>query len=167
MNIRSTYLPLIGGIAAVVLGLLTMLFPTALISTVLIILGICVLIWGAICLFTVWQKRSVMPQVTLVQGIICVIAGLILIFAPKGTLRFISILIGLGAIAWGAMMLLSAKDNHKKNIWWLPGAINIVLGLLLLLLPQTALGFMIGLYVTFLGVNIILWSVFEGQGSSF
>ncbi|MGI6004834.1 MAG: DUF308 domain-containing protein [Christensenellales bacterium] len=151
---------------ATILGALTMIFPQAMIKIVLILLGIGLLVWGAIGLLTVWQKRSVMPQSTLIQGIVCVVGGLILIFAQKNTLSFISFLIGTGAVVWGAVQLSTARSRLDQSLWWLPGGLNIIFGLLNIFLPlvaATVAAFLIGAYITYVGVSVIIWAAFESR----
>jgi uncharacterized membrane protein HdeD (DUF308 family) len=157
-----TAYPFIAGAALLILGLLTILFPGAVVNFSLVVLGIGLLAWGVYSIVISLRKSMTFTNWTLAQGLISAIIGIIFLFSRQESMVFISWLMGFGALIWGVVQLAQGAGSifgSQYSLIW--GVASIVLGLLHIFLPMTGLNirmFLFGLQILYVGGYIMLWA---------
>lgn len=154
----------IRGALAIIFGLIALIWPRQTITILLMILGVYMLIDGAIIAFTglrmIRERRDWWGQS--LQGIVGMIIGGVLLFSP---VRSAQVLI-LGAAAWAIIMgalklILAIVQRRQINNEWSQGAggvLLILLGIFLLILPGGLVAFLwvLGVFAIVVGVLMIL-----------
>ena len=98
---------MVRGILAAILGIVALFWPADSISALLRITGLFLIVDGAVTLFSFWKKTG--SQAESGSGIVSLVLGLVLLFLPTGSARFVFILLGLWALVRGLAHLLT---------WW-------------------------------------------------
>jgi uncharacterized membrane protein HdeD (DUF308 family) len=158
---RTWWSLLIRGIAAIVLGILALVWPDQVLDVLVRILGIFVLVVGAA--FTIAalahrdEGRHWLRQ--LIPGIIGIVVGIMTIAWPAGITTVLIYLIALWALIHGITEIHSALKLRKDvEGEWMPliiGIASVVIGVILILRPimaAAALIWLVGLFVLILGV---------------
>ena len=135
----------IGGIAALVLGILLLVWPIHTLAVFTVFLGIYFLIAGAVRLSIGIFSSGVgagMRTVNIVLGILLVIIGIIALrnlqSATAVLLIFIVALVGVGWIIEGILSLVESRNASSKGWAIFFGIISIIAGIVLLSLPLTS-----------------------------
>jgi uncharacterized membrane protein HdeD (DUF308 family) len=109
------------------------------------------------------KKISNSWYVFLIKGIILFILSLFVLFNPEGTLKTIAFWLGIGFFITGIVLVIrgipSEKSESKLNWNVLEGAIDLIVGFLLIVAPLTmasVIPFMIGLWAGFYSISIIV-----------
>ncbi len=127
-------------IVMVVLGLLLFIWPGKTLELAAKLLGIALLVGAAVSGFS-WFRNRKKPggadYGTLALAIICLVAGLIVLIAPKGVITLLPKLIGLAIVVNGVLNLAQAMElKNAGNPSWVSSvvmaALTILLGLFLL-----------------------------------
>ncbi|MDY6796045.1 MAG: DUF308 domain-containing protein [Actinomycetota bacterium] len=134
---RSWWSYVLRGILALVFGILFIAYPGATLKTFIIILGIFLLIDGAINIIRsfVFMYRRWPWGWTLIWGIIGLLLGLILINHTEFSLVFVAVLIGIWAIVMGIAEIAVAIDlppNSGRGFLAVFGVISIAFGIVIL-----------------------------------
>ena len=162
---RTWWSLLIRGIAAIVFGILALVWPGHVLETIITILGIFVLVVGIV--FTVGAVAHRGPGGHwlrhLIPGIIGIIIGIIAIAWPGLVTVVIIYLIAAWALIHGIGEIHAALRLRKDVVGeWMPlviGVASIVIGVILILQPFMAgalIVWLVGLFVLILG---ILWVI--------
>jgi uncharacterized membrane protein HdeD (DUF308 family) len=131
---------LLQGLLAIILGIVFLVYPQQTVGVVIWLFGIYLLFAGIVSLVSIFVDRSSLPW-KLIFGILGIIAGGYLIANPmEGAVTVpaaIGIIIGIIALAMGAIMLLAA---FKGGGWGVGifGILVVILGLLILGSPYVA-----------------------------
>jgi uncharacterized membrane protein HdeD (DUF308 family) len=153
---------IIRGIAAVLFGILVVLWPGISVLALVILFGIYAVIDGVtniVHYVTRKRRRSVWQ---LVGGIISVLAGLVAFVWPGITALSLALVIGLWAVMLGVSQIAMAFEVKKTvGSWWLwliTGIITTLFGLFLVILPGPGILSLLGLLSSFailLGILLI------------
>jgi len=112
-----------------------------------------------------WETQSgsfaAMPLVMIVQGIIGLLAGIVLLFWPNAGLGFVGVILGVFLLSDGVVRLVSllrAERKSNRGEWWLSvGAIlRLVFGFLIIFSPAAGGGFLIKLIFILAGLNLVV-----------
>ena len=128
-------------ILMIVLGLLLLFWPGHVMTTAVKIVGIALLIGGAITAFSWHRGRGAgVGIIRLAEGILMAVGGLVLLFAPKLLISILPVLLGLVIIVNGGINLIQALDLRRQGYsrWGFSMALavlTILLGLLILFNP--------------------------------
>ncbi|NUU31921.1 DUF308 domain-containing protein [Arthrobacter sp. C9C5] len=153
---------IIRGAAAILFGILVVLWPGVSVLALVILFGIYALFDGAanIVHYATRKKRRSVWQ--LVGGIVSVLAGLVAFAWPGITALSLALVIGLWAVILGVSQIALAVEVKKTvGSWWLwliTGIITILFGLFLVILPGPGILSLLGLLSSFailLGVLLI------------
>ena len=121
-------------IGMVVLGLVLLLWPGKTLTLAARILGIALLI-GAVISFVSWYRdrhKLNANTATLAIAIACLIAGIIVLAAPKGVITLLPKLIGLAVLVNGVINLAQALELRKEGqASWTSSMVMAVLTILL------------------------------------
>jgi uncharacterized membrane protein HdeD (DUF308 family) len=153
---------LLQGIAAIILGLMLITAPAATLILIVTFLGFLWLIEGILSLVHVFIDRSIPWIWSLITGIIGVIAGILVVrhplLAALTVPTVLVILLGWGGLIMGACEIVSAFRGGGIGSFVL-GAINVLIGLLLLSSPVAAalaVPFVFGVLLLIEGVALIV-----------
>ena len=152
------WMELILGIILTILGIFTMIRPESMLNSIVICYGIVAAVSGITdIIFYVKMERhmGVVPTVSLTSGILSTLLGMMLILCPGAAQRLVIWLFAL----WIIMHSIS-RLSHISTVRYFAGNsfVGIVIGVMLLIEPITAVvafGYLIGLYLTVLGIDSI------------
>lgn len=152
-------------ILTIVLGLVLAIWPGHVMTTALTILGIALLVGGALLIYSWYRGRGRSSSViTLAEGIVMAVAGLIVLVAPKLLISIVPFAVGAIITLNGIYNLAQALDQRKAryNRWSLSLAmaiLTIVLGLLIMFNPFSTMEVLvvaIGVIIIYNGVSNLL-----------
>ena len=152
-------------ILMIVIGLLLALWPGHVMTTALTILGIALLIGGALLIYSWYSGRNNNGSViTLAEGIVLVIAGLVVLVSPRFLISIVPFVIGALITLNGIFNLAQSLDQRKSNYhrWkasMVMAVLTIGLGLLIVFNPFSTMEMLvvaIGVIIIYNGVSNLL-----------
>ncbi len=156
----SGWLFMLWGVAAVIAGILALVWPALSLVTLTIIFGAFAVITGIVEIvhaFTPDLAREA-RWILGVRGISAIILGLIAFFLPGITLRALVIVIGVYLLILGVLEGITAFRRHFHPGLLVRGIISIIIGIAALVWPGLAiltLGVLFGIYAILAGVTAI------------
>ena len=160
---KNWWLILLRGIAALIFGVLTFVWPGVTLVTLVLLYGAFALADGILALIAAIMGGQPAPRWWLaIVGVLGLAAGLITLVMPGITAIFLLYCIAFWAITMGVMQVVGAIRLRKEidNEWMLiaSGIVSVVFGLVMILSPGAgALGllFVIGVYAVIHGIMLI------------
>lgn len=156
------------GVIAILFGIALLLFPPAVITTMVLFFGAYALVDGVGNIYTAFQNRT-QPRwwVTLLEGIIGVIAGILVfaypLFAAISAAYFVLYVIAFWSVSTGIMQVVQAVQLRKEieGEFWLglSGLLSVLFGIFLILRPESgilALLTVVSIYSIIFGVMLII-----------
>lgn len=149
----------------IILGLVLAIWPGHVMTTTLTILGIALLIGGALLIYSWYSGRTrISSVITLAEGIVMLVAGLILLISPKFIISIVPFCVGTVITLNGIFNLAQALDQRKANYsHWVSSLamaiLTIVLGVLILFNPFSTMEMLvvaIGIIIIYNGVSNLL-----------
>jgi uncharacterized membrane protein HdeD (DUF308 family) len=131
-------------IIGIVLGLIGLLIPTFALLFIAIVFGIFLVASGIFRINAALLTHSLPPGIrwlSALLGVLIVAAGVICLADPFGTLIVLAYLIGIGWIAGGISDIMAAIQGSVRPRWFggVAGAISIIAGIVMFVLPATGL----------------------------
>jgi uncharacterized membrane protein HdeD (DUF308 family) len=146
---------LIAGICSTVFGLLVIFHPWEGAQALIYLVAIAFIIAG---LANVFEDDERLPRsVTVLSGMIWVVAGAVILAWPEATLKVLAIIAGLGLVIRGilrAVVAFNDKTLHR-NWYFIMAAIALLLGIAVIVRPEatiTVVAFLIGINIFIAGV---------------
>lgn len=169
MRRRTGYgwLELVQGILLVILGILSVIFPSGILRWITILYGIMAVATGItdIIFYAKTEKYiGFAPTVALIGGVLSVVTGMALLMYPYIGTLILTLLLPVWFIAHSISKLMHLsyiRHICKGAYYYVTLCINIigvVLGVLMIFWPDIALfsvGFVIGCYLLLLGIDSI------------
>jgi uncharacterized membrane protein HdeD (DUF308 family) len=160
---KNWWLLLLRGIAAIVFGVLTFVWPGITLLTLVLFYGVFALIDGVLAIAAAVMGGQPAPRWWLaIVGLLGIAVGILTFMWPGITAVVLLLVIAAWAIAMGIFEIVGAIRLRKEidNEWWLiaAGAISVLFGLSLIVQPQTgalALLFVIGVYAILHGISLV------------
>ena len=152
-------------ILMIVLGLLLALWPGHVMTTALTLLGIALVVGGGLLIYSWYRGRNQNSSViTLTEGILLAIAGLVVLFAPRFLISIVPFAVGAMIALNGIFNLAQAFDQRRERYsrWTASLAmavLTVVLGLLILFNPFSTMEMLvvaIGVIIIYNGVSNLL-----------
>jgi uncharacterized membrane protein HdeD (DUF308 family) len=156
------------GVIAILFGIALLLLPPAVITTMVLFFGAYALVDGVAAIFTAFQNRT-QPRwwVTLLEGIIGVIAGILVfaypLFATISAVYFVLYIVAFWSIFTGVMQIAQAIQLRKEieGEFWLglSGLLSVLFGIFLILAPGAgilALLTIVAAYSIVFGVMLLI-----------
>jgi uncharacterized membrane protein HdeD (DUF308 family) len=163
------WLFLLHGTAAIILGVMLLTAPGVTLIGLVTFLGFYWLITGVLSLVSMFVNRSVHWAWSLISGIVGILAGLFVLnhplLAALTVPAILVIVLGIEGLLLGVVEIVSAFTGGGIGHFLL-GAINVILGLLLLASPLAATlaaPFIFGVLLLVQGVGLIVWA-FRARG---
>jgi uncharacterized membrane protein HdeD (DUF308 family) len=147
-------------IIGIVLGVIGLLWPGVTLLTVAIIFGSYLIASGIFRItaaFVADRLSAGLRWLTALMGLVVIIAGIICLANPFGSLVVLAFVIGIGWIAEGIVDIMAAVRGTGTPRWlgWLSGIVSILAGIVTFVLPALALA----TFVTIGSVLLIVVSV--------
>lgn len=156
------WLLLLGAVASLVIGILLLVWPNRTLEVIAILVGIELLLLGALQIGLAVAQPSGSRTAPLIGGALAAIAGLIVIRHPGGSLMVIALAVGIFLVVAGAMKLVGAFDVSSGRGWViLGGLIDVAIGVLLVAWPQ----FGVTSLAVLLGIALVLRGLIEAAGA--
>lgn len=144
--LRRVYRGHIIGIAVIglLLGIIGLIFPDATLLTVAVIFGAFLVASGVFRLVTAFIAHTMTASLrglSAVMGVLLVVAGVIALANPFGTLLALGIVIGLGWIIDGVVdfVLGLRRATHPRWFGFVSGIVSIAAGVAMFVLPATSI----------------------------
>jgi uncharacterized membrane protein HdeD (DUF308 family) len=153
------------GLAAVIFGVIALLFPGIALLALIYIFAAYALIDGVTAVIVAIQERGASRRwpILLAEGLISIIFGILAFAWPGVTALFLLYLIAIWAIFTGVMEIAAAfmMRNMVTREWALgiAGALSIIFGILLIINPGTGIItvlWLLGIYAIVFGVLLII-----------
>ena len=158
------WLFLLEGIAAILFGVLLLTAPGATLVALAVVLGFYWLAMGILEIVRAFVDRSVPWIWSLLIGILGVVAGILVLnhplFAAVALPATLVVYLGILGVVVGAIGIIGAFAGGGVGSF-IFGAINLLIGLLLLTSPVAAtlaIAFVFGVLLLIEGVGLVLWS---------
>lgn len=155
---RSWWVPFLGGIAAIVFGVLAIAMPAITLRTLIIAFAIFLLVQGGFLIYVGLKKYEDAKGTAITfAGVILGVVGIWTLVATDTAASLLIIIMGAWALALGLWTLISAfsiKSLTEK--WWLPalgGILLVIAGILVIAQPWTGVA---AIAIT-IGIGSISW----------
>jgi uncharacterized membrane protein HdeD (DUF308 family) len=156
----------IQGILAIIFGIIIALYPSITFAILRLVIGLFLLIWGIVAAARTFTQKPENRWAIFIGGIVAIILGLIILFAPGITETLTALLIAAWAIIWGIVQIVHSFDVRRVVATWLVGAIigiiSVIFGLVLVAWPGLTLMAIIsllGIYLVFFGILEVIWAL--------
>jgi len=150
---RLWWLLLLGGAVSLVIGILLLVWPSRTLEVLAILLGIELLLVGAIQIGLAFGETSESRTGPVLLGALAFIAGLIVIRHPGGSLTLIALAVGIYLVLAGILRLVSAFEAISGRGWLIVGALfDIAIGALIVAWPK----FGITSFAVLVGIALLL-----------
>ncbi len=150
------WLLLLGAIASIVIGVLLLVWSGRTLEIIAILVGIELLVLGAIQIGLAAAEPSGSRSGPLLVGAVAGIAGLIVIRHPGGSILLVALAIGICLVLAGVIALVSAFHAREHRGWLILGAVlDLAIGVVIVAWPQfgvTSLAVLLGIYLVARGV---------------
>lgn len=178
MNYKNTWnnICLSGSILCIVTGIIMIILPQLLIKFLSIFSGAALLSFGIVQMLQGLAQIDVriLGKAKIVFGIVFSIIGLIFFINPNSPYKLFSFCFGIWALSAGITqvnMYLKIKAESIISPYFLvKGILNIVFGLMIFFFPITITTIwtqIVGVYVIFLGVNLIIETLGKNKNQFF
>ncbi|MER7502802.1 HdeD family acid-resistance protein [Nonomuraea pusilla] len=162
---QSWSLLLVRGIAAVILGILAIVWPGITLLVLVIIFGLYAIIGGISSLVAGLRHRSDSRAWLILSGVLGIIAGIIAFVWPGLTSLALLYVVAFWAIFSGLSEIVGGIQLRKRiqNEWMLivGGILSLIFGLLLLFFPGAgllSLVWLLGIFAILYGIAMIILS---------
>jgi uncharacterized membrane protein HdeD (DUF308 family) len=141
---RYWWLPLGAGILTILVGILALAYPGPTLLVVGLLLGIYLVLWGAVSTFRGVSGSEGMPPalriVLIVVGLLALLAGLWLIVRPEESVPAVAWVIGFWWVATGVLQLIrGAVVPEGRGVTILLGVLGVTAGAIILAQPAIGL----------------------------
>ncbi len=170
------WLSLTRGIFAVVFGILALIWPEKLASALALLVGIYLVIDGAVLMYGAYRKRADFAgwPIVLAQGAIAALVGVFLVALPAWSAALLGNILIWTLIAWsliaagiGISRAVRTRDSNPR--WKLPLASNVMTAVLSLVVagisiadPSFAISMLVwisGLWALIIGIGLIFFGL--------
>jgi uncharacterized membrane protein HdeD (DUF308 family) len=153
---------LLRGIAAVLFGLAALLWPGMTLLVLLVIFALYALVDGLFAIVAGIRDTGGRRWLLLAEGVLGLLAGLVVLFWPGTTALVLVYVISAWAIFTGLLkVIMSISFRRQVENWWLMGlggALSVIFGGILGFLPGAGLltlVWLVGIYALILGLALI------------
>jgi uncharacterized membrane protein HdeD (DUF308 family) len=160
-----------GGVMALVLGVIVLAWPSATLTIVAVLFGLYFLIGGVARVargaFMTGAGGGI-RVLNILFGVLLVIAGIIAIRNPVGSLAVLGMVVGISWLVEGVAALVETAPDSSRWAGTLFGAISVIAGIVVLLSPVDSLATLIlvgGIFLLVSGIMQLATSFTFGRGA--
>ena len=148
---------LVGGIIAVILGLVIVFNPFDSIRFITVVVGIALIVYGIFGIIGAIRGKPA----GWAGPVVGLIGGIVLVAWPAGSVTTLAIVIGIVWLAFGIVTVVSALGGPAENRWpiFFGGLIMAILGLIVVVWPGPSLALiavLVGIAVLVSGIGLIV-----------
>lgn len=154
------------GVAAIVLGILSMLLPVVALTSLVVLFSIFALCDGALTLSIVGRVEKPQRAFVIIHGIASLAIGFLALSRPGMTVVALLMLIAVWAVITGIMSIIAASRlPHVFARHWgtaLSGILSVVFGVILMVSPKAGavmLGVWVGLFALAYGIVLLATAI--------
>lgn len=156
-------------------GLILLFVPELTLVTIANAVGIVLIIIGAIFIFSyICRKQMAAGNNDLVKGIVTAGIGLFICVRSEAVISILPVLLGVGVVVSGILKLQHAFDLRRMAVsaWtkvMITAAINILIGLIVILNPFSTVAFLmrlIGVGLIFSGLTDVITTIYVSKKAS-
>lgn len=149
------------GVAAIVFGLLAVLWPSVTALALALLFGAYAFISGALHLAEGFSRgRSGRTRTALIlTGLVGIAIAVVTLFWPDITALALAVLIGIWAITVGVLQIVAATLLPRGGLLAVAGVLSVIAGVLVLLRPDegaVAIARVIGVYAIIAGILLLV-----------
>jgi uncharacterized membrane protein HdeD (DUF308 family) len=153
---------LLSGVASAVVGVLLLVWPSRTIDVIAILLGIELLLLGAIQIGLAVAESEGSRTGALLRGAFAVIAGLVVIRHPGDSLTVIALAVGVYLVLAGVIKFVSAFEASVGLGWLLVGGLlDVAIGVVIVAWPH----FGLSSFAVLVGICLVMRGIGEGASS--
>ena len=160
------WLPLAGGALLCVLGLTALVWPGRVAKILPLCIGAAILGLGLCEVVSGFAAKGVLPEyipgMRRLQGFVNIAVGLVFLLNRTLSLMFIAVVLGIWAVAFGALRLRDALRRRAAGQAWGccagDAAVKFAVGIFMLASPLASMAawtVMVGLFFLFVGASVI------------
>ena len=151
------------GVAGIAAGIILLVEPKNSLSTLTVVVGILLLLEGAVALLSSLLGDARNTALTAVGGVLGIILGIALIRNPFGGVNAVGIVIGLWLVLAGAIGIARAiTERRHRIVRALLSCAEIAVGIIIVSEPRigyTALAVIAGIWLIVSGISAIAFSI--------
>jgi uncharacterized membrane protein HdeD (DUF308 family) len=162
---RTWWLVLIRGIAAIIFGILALIWPGITLLVLVIFFGAYAIVDGVFSIFSAFRHGARSRAWLIISGIFGILAGLVAFIWPGITSLALLYVIAFWAIFTGVAEIMDGIRLRKviENEWTLilAGALSVIFGILLLIWPgagMLSLVWLIAIFAILYGIALVALS---------
>lgn len=158
------WVPLIRGIAAIIFGLMALVWPGLTVFVLLVVFGCYAIFDGVMSIILGFWRRSSDERwwAWVLDGVLSILIGLMALFWPKAmALAFVIWMAAWGVVTGVLRIVAAARLRHEIEGEWalaLSGVLLVIWGVLMALVPKAGLlsiAWLIGTFALLIGVAMI------------
>jgi uncharacterized membrane protein HdeD (DUF308 family) len=157
---RAWWLGLVVGLISVAGGIVVIVWPKPTLTVVALLVGIELLIGGVFLIVAAFGRPAGSRAGSVLAGALAVIAGLIVVRHPSGSVLVVALAVGIYLILAGVMRLVGAFEASRGRGWLLLGALfDLALGIVIVAWPKfgiTTLAIVLGIVLIVRGLGLVL-----------
>ncbi|TWI34452.1 HdeD family acid-resistance protein [Paracoccus sulfuroxidans] len=161
---ENWWVPLLRGIAAILFGLLALIWPGLTVYVLLVAFGVYAIIDGVMAIVIAFRRRSSDDNwwAWLIEGLLSIVIGVMALFWPEATALALIIWMAAWAIVAGVFRIVAAirlrREIEGEWMLVLSGLLSILWGGLMLYLPAAGLlsiAWLIGVFAIAIGLTMV------------
>jgi uncharacterized membrane protein HdeD (DUF308 family) len=157
---RAWWLGLIVGLVSLAGGIVLIAYPGPTLTVIALLVGIELLIGGIFLIVGAFGQPSGSRAWGVLGGALAVIAGVIVLRHPSGSVLVVALAIGIYLILAGVLRLVGAVEASEGRGWLVLAAlVDLALGILIVSWPQfgiTTLAIVLGIVLIVRGLALVL-----------
>ena len=157
---RSWWLGLVVGLLSVAGGVVLIVWTKPTLTVVAVLVGIELLIGGVFLIIAAFGRPAGSRSGAVLAGALAVIAGLIVVRHPSGSVLVVALAVGIYLILAGVLRLVGAVEASRGRGWLLLGALfDLALGIVIVAWPKfgiTTLAIVLGIVLIVRGLGLVL-----------
>jgi len=161
----------IGGVVAVILGVMILVWPGATLSVIAVLFGLYFLVGGIARIvrgIAMAGGSAGVRVLNILLGVLLLVAGIVAIRNPIGSLAVLGMVIGISWLIEGVAALVETASDSSRWFGILFAVISIVAGIVVLLSPVNSLGVLVivgGVFLIVSGLVQLVMSFTIGRGA--
>ncbi len=157
---RAWWLGLVVGLLSVAGGVVLIAWTKPTLTVVAVLVGIELLLGGIFLIIAAFGRPAGSRAGAVLAGALAVIAGLIVVRHPSGSVLVVALAVGIYLILAGVLRLVGAVEASRGRGWLLLGALfDLVLGIVIVAWPKfgiTTLAILLGIVLIVRGLGLVL-----------
>lgn len=152
----------LGGVGALVLGALLLLWPQRTLRSMVVLAAAFLLVESVVAIASAYKRRGLLAPLRIATGAIGVLVAIFLLVRPNIALSFAAVLLGLWAIMAGFSMLFMRQTHGGRLLPLIAGVAVMAAGVFFLFersAAVTTIGYWLGAAAIVVGLVQLYWTL--------